>query len=486
MATAIPTNEASFSAHELALASGGELTRGSDGAVRVVGVVTDSRVVVAGNAFVALAGERVDGHDFLGVAILRGASVVVVERGRPVPAGDVAVVEVNDVLEAFGRIARAHLRRWRGRSARRVAAVTGSAGKTTTKELILAILGAIGPCHGTRGNLNNRVGLPAVALALRDEAYAVFELGMSVEGEIAALAQIVQPDVAVLLNVGVAHAEGFGGSREAIAREKGAIFEALSPDGVAVVNIDDDAVQDQLSRTRARRVGFGASQGADVRLLRREASAAGSRVSVERRGHLLEVELAAYGDAVALDLVAAIAAADATVGRELPPEVIARAIAAWRPPESRSVAFELGGDVLVLDDSYNANPASMRAAFATLEELRVAGRRRAIAVLGEMRELGPISDAEHDALGAELARRRFDLVIGCGGAIDATLRRAEASGLAVRYATDALEAGALLADEVRAGDVVLFKGSRTAGVERALDVLIGRHPRLPQPPGRAP
>ncbi|MGO8999611.1 MAG: UDP-N-acetylmuramoyl-tripeptide--D-alanyl-D-alanine ligase [Polyangiaceae bacterium] len=491
MATAIPANQASFSLQELASAAEGELVREPDPGARVTGVVTDSRAVVPGNAFVALPGERTDGHDFLGAAIERGATAVVVRRGRSVPGGPVAVVLVDDVLAAFGSIARGHVRRWRGPQAgvRRVAAVTGSAGKTTTKELLAAILGAVGPCHATRGNLNNRVGVPAVALGLSDESYAVFELGMSVPGEIAALARIVCPDVAVLLNVGVAHAEGFGGSALGIANEKGAIFEALAPDGVAVANMDDDAVRAQLHRAppRARRVGFGASPDADVRLVSRGRPPAGvgSRVTIARRGGSIELELPIAGEAVAMDLCAAIAAADATAGSDVPGDVIAAAVASWRPPDSRSVTLELAGDVWALDDSYNANPASMRAAFSTLAELRLAGRRRAIAVLGEMRELGPLSDREHDELGAELVQRGFELVIGCGGAIERTLRRAEAGGLHVRYAKDATEAGALLGDEVRAGDVILFKGSRAAGVERALATLLESHPEATRVAGAA-
>jgi UDP-N-acetylmuramoyl-tripeptide--D-alanyl-D-alanine ligase len=480
MATTIPANLASFTAWELAVATRGDITRLADEASCVTGLVTDSRAVAPGNGFVALRGESLDGHAFLGVAIERGAAAVVVARGREVPPGAVAVVEVDDGVEAFGLLAQAHLRRWRRRlgSGARVAAVTGSAGKTTTKELCGVLLSAMGPCHRTTGNLNNRVGVPAVALALRDEPYAVFELGMSVPGEIAALASVVEPDVAALLNVGVAHAQGFGGWRSAVAREKGAILAALSPEGVAVVNLDDGAARAQILRARSRCVGFGTSPEAAVRLLRREPEGAtGSRVTVDRNGERFEVFLPVPGDAVALDLVAAIAVADATVGRPIPAELIVKSVRAWQPPEGRSVTALLEGDVLVVDDSYNANPGSMRSAFATLDELRSSRRGRAIAVLGEMCELGVLSEQEHESLGAELARRRFDLVIGCGGAMDIALRRAEAGGVAVRYAAGTADAGAQIADEVRSGDVVLFKGSRAVGVEHALAAVVARHPR---------
>ena len=337
MATTIPVNQASFTAWELAVAARGDMTRLPHESARVTGLVTDSRVVTSGNGFVALRGETLDGHAFLGAAIDRGATAVLVERGRAVPPGPVAVVEVDDATTAFGLVAQAHVRRWRRRPGigARVAAVTGSAGKTTTKGSAATLLSAMGPCHSTTGNLNNRIGVPAVALALRDERYAVFELGMSVPGEIADLSSIVEPDVAALLNVGVAHAEGFGGCRSAVAREKGAIFESLASDGVAVVNLDDAAARAQLLRARARSVGFGTSPEAAVRLVRREPEGpSGSRVTVDRGGEVFDAFLPVAGDAAALDLVAAIAVADATAsGRPIPAcRPSPDALRAWQPP----------------------------------------------------------------------------------------------------------------------------------------------------------
>jgi len=489
MATSIPRNEAAFTQWELAVACDGDLTRLADDGAPVVGVVTDSRGIGPGNVFVAVHGDSFDGHDFLAAAIDRGASALVVERGRSVPPGRVAVVEVDDTLSAFGGIARAHVRRWRrtARATTRVGALTGSAGKTTTKELVAAILSVVDGCLATAGNLNNRVGVPSMALCLQRQRYAVFELGMSVPGEIGALAGIVEPDVAALLNVGVAHAEGFGGSRAGIAREKGAIFDGLAAAGVAVVNLDDAAARAQVLRTRARVVGFGVSSDADVRLVRREALGVhGSRLTVDRAGSSFEVSLPVAGEAAALDLVAAVAITDAMIGTPVPADRIAEAMAAWRPIEGRSSLVELAGDILVVDDSYNANPASMRAALATLDEVKRAAPGRAIAVLGEMRELGALSLSEHESLGEELARHPVDVVIGCGGAIDATLRCAEERGLEVKYARNAEDAGALVAGIAQAGDVVLFKGSRGATVERALAVLVARHPRLTSRPGGAP
>jgi UDP-N-acetylmuramoyl-tripeptide--D-alanyl-D-alanine ligase len=484
MATPIPPNDARFTAWELAAITRGDLVQIPDERASVAGLFTDSRAVVSGSGFVAIRGEKLDGHAFVPEAVARGASVVVVERGAALPAG-VAAVAVDSSVAALGRLGAAHLDRWRReRPSARVVAITGSAGKTTTKELVAAILGAVGPTHFTTGNLNNRIGRPAVALGLRfDAEHAVFELGMSSPGEIADLTGIVAPDVAVLLNVGLAHAAEFGGSRARIAREKGEIFEALSSGAVAVANADDPAAAAQVTRTKARPVYFGSTAGADVRVVHRELGRLGtSKVIIERKGtggavERLELVLPVQGDAAATDLAAAIAAADATVGRPIPREVVAAAVLAWKPPPGRAETLELVGDVWVLDDSYNANPASMRAAFTALAELRSAGRRRAICVLGEMRELGSISAAEHESLGDELVRHGFDLVIGCGGEIDLALSRAERGGLDVRRAKDAGEAGRELTERVKAGDVVLFKGSRGAAVERALAVLEERHPR---------
>jgi UDP-N-acetylmuramoyl-tripeptide--D-alanyl-D-alanine ligase len=184
------------------------------------------------------------------------------------------------------------------------------------------------------------------------------------------------------------------------------------------------------------------------------------------------------GEVVAIDLTAAIAVADATVGRPIAAQVIAEAVRSWQPPGGRAVTFELHGNVLAIDDSYNANPGSMRAAMATLDEVRRGRAGRAVLVLGEMRELGPISEREHERLGDELVRRGFDVVIGCGGDIDLTLRRAQAGGVTVMYTRGADEAGGVVAYVVRAGDTVLFKGSRGARVERALATLIERRPRI--------
>ena len=244
MATPIGANDAPLDARAVAASTGGHLVRATDGR-RARGLTTDSRAVVPGGAFVALRGERFDGHAFVASAVEAGAALVVVERGRA-PGDDprADVVEVDDTLAAWGAIARDHVRAWRAaQPAARLVAITGSAGKTTTKELCAAILRAVGPCHATAGNLNNRVGVPAVVLQLTAaHAFAVIEAGMSVAGEIAALASIVAADVAVVTNVGLAHAAGVGGTIEDVAREKGALYAGVPEGGTCVANADDAAV----------------------------------------------------------------------------------------------------------------------------------------------------------------------------------------------------------------------------------------------------
>jgi len=248
MATPIASNTAAVTTRAAAEATGGRIVRGHGGAggdgVLARGITSDSRAVVAGSAFVALAGEKFDGHDFVAMATNRGAVLVVVAGGRDPGAGHTGtadVIEVDDTLVAWGRLAQAHIRAWRAhRADAALIAITGSAGKTTTKELCAALVRSRGTCHASVGNLNNRVGVPAVAFGLTPEhRYAVFEAGMSLRGEMAALAEILAPDVAVITNVGIAHAEGVGGTRADVAREKGALLAALSESGVAIVRRED-------------------------------------------------------------------------------------------------------------------------------------------------------------------------------------------------------------------------------------------------------
>lgn len=477
MATPIPPNRARTTTWEVAAATGGAVARARGDGALAIGITTDSRAVVPGAAFVALRGETFDGHDFLPEAIAAGATLLVVARGRGRDLPGVDVVEVDDTLVAWGAIARTRLREWRRKSPRGVSvAITGSAGKTTTKEICAALLSTAGPCHKTAGNLNNRIGLPAVALGLDDgHAFAVFEMGMSVPGEIAAMAAIAEPDVAVLVNVGVAHAEGVGGGRAEVAREKGALLEALSRRSTAIVNADDPAAMGQIARTRARTVEtFGRAEGASYRLVGRASlGPRGSRVTVMRRGKVtIELDFPLIGDAAALDLLAALAAAEAAHGAPLSPAAVQSALSTSLEVAGRGSLRSLADGTLLLDDTYNANPDSMRAALGALKELASHGKRRAVAVLGEMKELGALAETEHEALGRELVLAGVACVIGCGGLVDLALDRASKDGVLVFRTASTEEAAEVACREVRAGDAVLVKGSRSVGTERVVSALV--------------
>jgi UDP-N-acetylmuramoyl-tripeptide--D-alanyl-D-alanine ligase len=488
MGTPIPPNHVSLDAASAADATGGRIVHAQTVHVaghappRVLaaarGVTTDSRAVTPGCAFVALRGDHHDGHAHVGAAVAAGAVLVVVERGRVASASIAAdVVEVADTLVAWGAIARAHLRAWRqGSPGGRVVAITGSAGKTTTKELCAALLRTAGACHATAGNLNNRVGVPAVLLQVEPRhAFVVVEIGMSVPGEIAALAAMTSPDVAVVVNVGLAHAAGVGGTVAGVAREKGALFDAVASGGVAVANADDVAVMAELRRARpARVVTFGAGEAADYRLTsRRPVGADGSVVGVRRPGGdsaTFRVPIA--GEAAAIDFLAALAAAEAAVGAKLDDARVEAALGAFPPIAGRMHVRRLGDGVTVLDDAYNASPATMRAALATLAEVSP-GRR--VAVLGEMKELGPTALREHELLGAAIAGAGVAELVTCGGLADAAGREAERRGVSVAVGRDADDAARVAVERVRGGDSVLVKASRSVGAERVVEALVRAH-----------
>lgn len=500
MATPIPSNTAAFTTAAIVEATKGEITRqpvrASGAPQGPAGVVTDSRAVVPGNIFVAIRGDSHDGHDFVVAAGKLGASVVIVERKRAKAYDDravdgVAFVEVDDTLVALGELARVHIERWRATDRhKKVVAITGSAGKTTTKELTAALLGAVGPTHYTAGNLNNRVGVPFVVLGLEtSHHFAVLEMGMSLVGELDAITSFARPDVSVVTNVGVAHAEGVGGP-DGVMREKGAVYRALVTDGIAIVNADDERVVRAAQGTRAAKVvTFGRAEGATYRLLKREPRGdSGSVVTIAAPGRELTIQLPLPGEAAAIDLAAALAAQETASGAILDAEIIDGALAKVRL-EGRASIRCLGEDIVVLDDTYNANPASMRAALATLGEIsrsggpaaRQAGERRRVAILGAMAELGAHEDDEHDALGEAIADAGVNLLIGCGGPISRAIARAKARGVTCIEAPSTALAAEEAKAAVRPGDAVLVKGSRSVGAERVVAALIETWPSGEKP-----
>lgn len=457
-----------FSAADAARWTGGTLLRGAPGA-SMAGVSIDTRTVCAGECFVAIRGPNHDAHGFLGDALSRGAAGLVVERGRgPAEPGSAVIIEVPDTTRALSDLARHHRARFEGP----VVAITGSNGKTTTKEMCAGILAVSGPCGFTKGNLNNAFGVPLTLLRRRsDDRTLVIEIGMNHRGEIAPLAALARPTVALLTNVGTAHIENLG-SQDEIAREKGDLVAALTPEGVAVLNAEDPLVLAQRARSRARVVTYG--KGGDVRA--EEARARGNTghtftlVSPVGRA---EIDIAGLARTTVLNALGAAAAAMAA-GANLA-EVV-EGLRRWRAPAGRMAPLRLREDILVLDDTYNANPQSMEVALRSLAELK--GATRALAVLGDMGELGHTAFDAHRATGRLVAELGLDMLFTLGPNAHDIAAGAREAGMAserVHESDDADEAAAHLGKTLRARDVVLVKGSRSMRMERIVTALHASH-----------
>jgi UDP-N-acetylmuramoyl-tripeptide--D-alanyl-D-alanine ligase len=459
--------------------TGGTLLAGPADAV-CTSVAIDSRAVAPGALFVAIRGPRHDAHAFLADTVRAGAAALLVETAAFAAAGaaaqlpaaaaaavpSVSVVGVDDTTAALGRLAAGHRRTFSGP----VIAITGSNGKTTTKEMTAAILSARAPCLKTEGNLNNQFGLPLSLLRLAPEhRAAVVEIGMNHPGEIAPLAAIAAPSVGVITNVGTAHIEHMG-SQDGIAREKGALFEALAADAVAVANADDARVVAQLARTRARPLRFGRSATADVRA---EAEATlddgGVGFALVAPGGRAAVRVHGVGTVLVINALAAAAGALAA-GASL--EAVAAGLEGYRPPAGRMQRLVLPGGVTVLDDSYNANPQSMEVALRSLAELK--GARRGVAVLGDMGELGATAPAAHRAAGRLAAELRIEWLFALGEHAGEVTAGALEAGMAPERAfasKDPAELSARLREGLRDGDCVLVKGSRAMRMERIVQAL---------------
>jgi UDP-N-acetylmuramoyl-tripeptide--D-alanyl-D-alanine ligase len=427
--------------------------RGDDVTFR--GVSTDSRTLEAGNLFVALQGPNFDGHDYVAAAKERGAAAAAVTR----LLDDVALpqMQVRDTRLALGRLARY----WRDRFAGRVVAVTGSNGKTTVKELIASILDRQAPTLATAGNLNNDIGLPLTLFQLEDtHRFAVLELGANHPGEIAYLASIARPDVAVVNNAGPAHLEGFG-SLEGVANAKGELFQALAGEGVAVINADDAFAPLWRSfADGARIVDFGIDHPAAVsaKLISLQA---GGEVTIETPAGRVHTRLALSGRH---NLMNALAATAAAVALEIPPAVIAEGLAAMRPVSGRLQTQQGTAGCRVIDDTYNANPASLRAALDVLAALP--GEHWL--VLGDMGELGPDSVELHRHAGRAAlesgVRRLFTL-----GELAGEAAQAFGEGASGHVSIEALVGAVTQA--VHADVTLLVKGSRAMRMERVVRAL---------------
>jgi UDP-N-acetylmuramoyl-tripeptide--D-alanyl-D-alanine ligase len=456
-----PSTAPALTAEDLVRFTGGRLVADSDRPIR--GAAVDSRLVEPGNLFVALPGERTDGHLHLAEAVARGAAAVLVTRpADPGSIGDVTIVRVVDALAALGAVATG----WRGRFEPLVVGITGSIAKTSTKEAVAAVLGTTFETLKTEGNQNNEVGLPLTVLRLGPEhGAAVLEMGMYVGGEIADLAAIGQPSIGVVTAVQPVHLSRIG-SLEAVERAKGELLEALPRTGRAILNEDDPIVRRMDRRTVARSLRYGFADSADVRAEDvRSLGVEGMAFRLRTPAGTSEARIPGLGR---LSVHNALAAAAVGIAADVPLEGILAGLAGgWSAPH-RAAVVRLGG-ITIIDDSYNASPGSVQAALELLAG--VPGRH--IAVLGEMLELGPAHDEGHRSVGAAAAGV-VELLIAVGHDARGILAGAAAAGLdAARshHVIDHERALDLLRPRLRDGDVVLVKASRGIGLDRLVDAL---------------
>ncbi len=433
------------------------------GALVAAGCSIDSRTIAPGDLFFAVRGERHDGHDFVAAAFERGAVASVVSRAHAASLPDAVLTHplliAEDPLAAMQLLAH-HVRRQWGRH---VVAITGSAGKTTTKEAVAAALGAKFRVLKSEGNLNNNFGLPLQLLRLMPEhEFAVVEMGMNHSGEIAALTRIAAPDWGVITNVGSAHIENFADGQAGIARAKFELVEALPANGVAFLNCDDEYAAQFGRDFPGRVVYFGSGPCADPQILSSVEDPGGLHVHIragEREGSFTLNLLGAHN---ASNAVAGLAVA-LEAGVDL--DAALAAIATLTAGDKRGQVIEIAG-ATILNDSYNSNPEALRSMIRTLAARPAAGRR--ILVAGEMLELGEHGPALHIACGRAAAEAGLDLVVAVQGNAEHLATASCAGGVPAVFLRDAEAAGQWLRENLRSGDVVLVKGSRGVHLERAV------------------
>ena len=456
---------------EIAEAIGGRIVRGEPASSVAGSVETDSRLVSLGSVFFALPGETTDGALFAPDAVASGAALIVAERELE---GDAALIVVPNGVAALAALAHAVVARVRSLGRLKVVAITGSNGKTTTKNLLRAVLAAEGPTVAPEGSFNNHVGAPISMLRVDETTeYLVVEMGASHVGEIARLISIVTPDIGVVLKVGLAHAGEFGGI-EGVQRAKAEMVTDLPEDAVALLHGDDPRVAEMAAMTRARVVRFGLGDDNDVRAADLEATASGTTFTYLADGARHPVSLRILGEHHVANALAALGVAG-LLG--VPAE---RAIAAIesvpRAERWRMEVLERSDGVTVINDAYNASPDSTAAALKTLAQITRADGRRSIAVLGEMAELGEYAQEEHDRIGRLAVRLNISQLVVIG---DRARHIHAAAGLEGSwdgesvFVADADAAYDLLRGELRAGDVVLVKSSKSAGLRFLGDRLGG-------------
>jgi UDP-N-acetylmuramoyl-tripeptide--D-alanyl-D-alanine ligase len=452
----------------------------------VNGISIDSRTLVKGDAFFAIKGENRDGHDFVEGALKAGAGLAVLEREQLDRFPGAPLLIVPDVLEALRDLARAA----RARMSAKVIAVTGSVGKTSTKEALRLALSSEGETHASIASYNNHWGVPlSLARCPAGAKYAVFEIGMNHAGEITPLTQLVRPHVGIITGIEPVHLEYFG-SLEKIADAKAEIFSGVEPGGAVVLNRDNAQYERLATAARAahieRVVSFGEHAAADARLVQFSLQADGSTVEARILGQTVTYKVGAPGRHLVLNSLAVLAAVS-LVGADL--ALAALALNNLKPASGRGARTMLsvpGGKALLIDESYNANPASMRAAIALLGGAPVGKRGRRIAVLGDMLELGPAGAELHRALADTIETAEIDLVF-CSGPLMRALWEALPSRARGGYAETAAGLESTVLAAIQAGDAVMVKGSlgsRMGPIVRALERQFPKQATLTQAPAQ--
>lgn len=455
----------------------GILVRGDEGR-SVQGVATDSRTLLPGNLFIALRGEKFDGHRYLDQALAKGAGALLVHQDDGDERRGIPVILVPDTLTALGDLAHA----WRKRFSMPVLAITGSSGKTTTKEMTAAILSQRKNILKTEGNYNNLIGLPFTLFRLqKDHEAAIVELGTNRPGEIARLTQITAPDMAAVTNIGPAHLEGFG-SLEGVAKEKGDIFRYMPAGGTMIMNGDDTYSRDFPVHTAKRCLTFGLAAHADVSASDLDhLGADGIRFTLNIMGASRDVRLAVTGQHNVKNALAAAALAWAA-GSTM--DEIVEGLAAFKPISGRMEIIPLGNGAFLVNDTYNANPASVREALSALRDLR--GRGQGVAVLGDMLELGHEAENRHREIGGLLADTGVSRAYLRGRFSQATAAGALNRGMAEDRITIFDKPAEILTEllaQVDAGDWILVKGSRGSKMEDIANGIVAAIGRIPAEAG---
>jgi UDP-N-acetylmuramoyl-tripeptide--D-alanyl-D-alanine ligase len=463
--------------------TGAELVEGTGGRPlgdvpdSIGGISIDTRTLKRGDAFFAIKGESLDGHDFASAAVAAGAGVLVVAEGKLPALGrlSVAKIVVPDVLKALENVGIAA----RARSKAKIIAVTGSAGKTSTKEALRSALSAVGKVHASDKSFNNHWGVPLTLSRLPQDAdFAIFEIGMNHAGEIRPLVGMVRPHVAMVTLIAAAHLGHFKDLDE-IAAAKAEIFEGVEKGGAALINRDDSRFKMLSKLARAagiqRVVGFGEHERSDVKLIKCEADADGSSIVVKIDGGNIDLRVGAPGRHVVQNALAVLGAAK-LVGADL--GKAAAALATLTPEAGRGRRHELalpGGAISLIDESYNANPASMKAALELLAAQPVGASGRRVAVLGDMLELGTHAPQLHAGLADVIKGKHIDLVLLAGPEMRALADRL-AGTAKVEYRADVEQLKPVLMDSLRPGDTVVIKSSKGVGFSKLVDALTSKFP----------